>query len=115
MKCAMSWTTASVLLAWTGAASAQHHAIDTQRSVITVRVYRTGVFSAFGHDHQIAAPIAGGSVDAAAHRVELRVDSKALRVRDLDVSEKDRGEIQTTMLGPQVLDVEGYPQIVFRS
>src|SRR2546426_9565205 len=102
MKCAMPWTTASVLLAWTGAASAQHHAIDTQRSVMTVRVYRTGVFSALGHDHEIAAPIAGGSVDAAAHRVELRIDARALRVRDADASEKDRSEIQKTMLGPEV-------------
>src|SRR5689334_5281321 len=112
MSRVISW---AVLLASTGAATAQHHTIDTQTSVVTVRVYRTGVFSAFAHDHQIAAPLAAGSVDAAAHRVELHIDARALRVRDPGVSDKDRNEIQTTMLGPQVLDVTQYPEIVFRS
>ena len=82
---------------------------------MTVRVYRAGVFSAFGHDHQIAAPIAGGSADTAAHHVELHMDAGALRVRDAKGSEKDHNEIQKTMLGPDVLDVERYPKIVFRS
>src|SRR5712691_3188894 len=69
-------------LAWTVAASAQQQAIDIRKSVMTVRVYKAGVFSAFGHDHEIAAPIAGGSADTAAHRVELRAVASALRVRD---------------------------------
>jgi hypothetical protein len=38
-----------------------------------------------------------------------------LRVEDPGVSEKDRSEIQTTMLGPEVQDVARYPKIVFRS
>ena len=82
---------------------------------MTVRVYKAGVFSAFGHDHQIAAPIARGSTDTAAHRVELHIDAGALRVRDAKGSEKDHNEIQKTMLGPDVLDVERYPKITFRS
>ncbi len=82
---------------------------------MTVRVYKAGLFSAFGHDHEIAAPVAGGAVDLGAHTVELRVNATALRVHDRDVSEKDRGEIQKTMLGPEVLDSENYPEIVFRS
>jgi polyisoprenoid-binding protein YceI len=36
-------------------------------------------------------------------------------VRDPKVSEKDRGEIEKTMLGPEVLDAGRYPEIVFRS
>ena len=90
-------------------------AIDTGKSVMTVRVYKAGVFSAFGHDHEIAAPIRSGEADAATRHVELRVDAAALRVRDPNASEKDRGEIQTTMLGPEVLDVEKHPDIVFKS
>ena len=82
---------------------------------MTVRVFKSGAFSAFGHNHEIAAPIAAGSVDSAAQRVELRIDARALRVRDPDVSEKDRAEIQKTMLGPDVLDVQRYPEIIFRS
>jgi polyisoprenoid-binding protein YceI len=47
--------------------------------------------------------------------VELRVDARALRVRDSDASEKDRGAIQATMLGPEVLDSEQYREIEFKS
>src|SRR5258708_30291347 len=107
------WVTALVLMA--GTASTQQRTIDISKSVMTVRVFRAGAFSAFGHDHTIAAPIAGGSVDTAARRVELHVDAKGLRVRDTDASEKDRSEIQRTMLGPEVLDAERNPEIVFRS
>ena len=109
MKSVVLWTVASVLLAAAGATKTEQHAIDTHRSVMTVKV------SAFGHDHEIAAPISGGDVDAAAHRVELHVDSKALRVRDPHGLDKDRGEIESTMLGPEVLDAERYPEIVFRT
>jgi len=82
---------------------------------MTIRVYKSGVLSAFGHDHEIAAPIAGGTVDAAAHHVELRTNTASLRVRDPKTSEKDRAEIQKTMLGPDVLDSERHTEIVFRS
>ena len=37
--------------------------IDTQRSVLTVRVYKAGAFSAFGHEHAIRAPIQNGTFD----------------------------------------------------
>jgi polyisoprenoid-binding protein YceI len=101
-------------LAWS-ADSAQQHAIDAGKSVMTVRVYKAGLLSVAGHNHDIAAPIAGGAVDAAAHHVELRANANALEVRDQDASDKDRAEIQKTMRGPQVLDAERYPEIVFRS
>jgi polyisoprenoid-binding protein YceI len=102
-------------LPWIVGASAQQQAIDIGKSVVTVRVYKAGVFSAFGHDHEIVAPIAAGSADSDAHHVEVRIDAAALRVRDSKASEKDRNEIQTTMLGPNVLDSEHHPEIVFRS
>ena len=38
-----------------------------------------------------------------------------MRVMDKDVSEKDRAEIQETMLGPKVLDAGRFPEIRFRS
>jgi polyisoprenoid-binding protein YceI len=95
--------------------SAQQHSIDAAKSVMTVRVYKAGVLSALGHDHEIAAPIADGTVDTALPQVELRVDASALRVRDPKASEKDRDEVEHTMLGPDVLDTERYPHIVFHS
>jgi len=82
---------------------------------MTVRVSKAGALAAFGHDHEIAAPVASGAVDAKAHTVEVRVRTGSLKVRDPNASEKDRGEIQSTMLGPQVLDAERYPEIAFQA
>ena len=106
-----AWCMAS--LAWI--AAAQPVGIDTQKSTMTVRVYKAGFLSAFGHDHQIAAPVSGGTVDVSARQVEVHAQAGTLRVQDADVSDKDRAEIQKTMLGPQVLDSERYAEIVFRS
>ena len=94
-------------------ADAQQRAIDIEKSTLTVRVERAGVFSALGHDHEIAGPLLGGTVDEAASRMELHMDASKLRVLDPGTSEKDRAEIQETMLGPEVLDVQRYPRIDF--
>jgi polyisoprenoid-binding protein YceI len=109
------WRTAFFLCAANLAASAQQHAIDIAKSTMTVRVYKAGVFSALGHNHEIAAPIARGTADTSAHQVELYVNASALQVRDPDTSGKDRAEIQSTMLGPEVLDAANQPEIAFRS
>lgn len=89
--------------------------IDTGKSVMTVRVLKSGLFSAFGHEHEVRAPIQQGSFRVDDPMAELAVDARQLRVIDKDVSAKDRGEIQETMLGPQVLDSERFPEIRFRS
>ena len=36
--------------------------IDVQKSVMTVRVSKAGLFSALGHEHEISAPIQQGEV-----------------------------------------------------
>ena len=99
---------ASVVLA-----RAEKRGIDPQRSTITVHVYKTGLFSAFAHDHEIAAAIAKGELDD--QSVEFRVEAAKLRVADKEVSEKDREQIQRTMEGPEVLDVRKFAEIHFRS
>jgi polyisoprenoid-binding protein YceI len=96
--------------------SAQQLNIDTQKSTLTIHVGKTGVFSGFGHEHEVRAPIHSGTADTGAHpAVELHVDARALRVIGKDESEKDRAEVQKTMLGPEVLDSERHQEIVFRS
>jgi polyisoprenoid-binding protein YceI len=102
-------------LAFCMADKAEVHRIDTAASTVIVKVSKTGVLSAFGHDHQIQAPIAAGTVDTENRKVELRINSTALKVMDSEISQKDRAEIQSTMLGPQVLDAEQHRDIVFRS
>jgi len=98
-----------------GADSGVSRAIDTEKSVMTVRVFKAGFFSGLAHDHQISAPIQEGSFDQTNPSVQLRVDARQLRVVDKDVSDKDRAEIQQTMLGPKVLDTERFPEIRFHS
>ena len=102
------------VLLWGVDASAQK-VIDTQRSVLTVRVYKAGMFSAFGHEHAIRAPIQNGTFDEEKGTVDFVVDARALRVLDSDVSDKDRAEIQSTMLGSKVLDSSQFPEIRFHS
>ncbi|HTP87285.1 MAG TPA: YceI family protein [Candidatus Acidoferrales bacterium] len=97
------------------AARAQSRPIDTPSSKLTVHVFKAGMFSTFGHDHVIDAPIASGTADTTALRVELRVRSAALRVTDPKNSESDRAGTQKTMTGPDVLDVGRFPEIVFQS
>jgi polyisoprenoid-binding protein YceI len=99
---------------WAGNASGQT-AIDPQKSSITVRVFKAGVFSAFGHEHEISAPIQQGSFTEHPASVELTVDARGMRVMDKDISEKDRTDIQQTMLGPKVLESEKFPTVRFRS
>jgi hypothetical protein len=41
--------------------SAQQRNIDTQKSTLTIHVGKTGAFSAFGHEHEIHAPIRSGT------------------------------------------------------
>ena len=91
--------------------------MDVARSTLTVRVFKAGLFSAFGHNHEIRAPIARGSFDESADlpSVELQVDARQLQVLDPDLSAKDRAEVQQTMLGPSVLDSAKFSEIRFRS
>jgi polyisoprenoid-binding protein YceI len=96
-------------------ASAQIRAIDAAHSSITVRVFKAGVFSAFGHNHEIAAPVAQGSVDAKEQRVSLRVDATKLQVLDPEVSANTRAQIEKTMQGPAVLDSARFPEVSFIS
>jgi polyisoprenoid-binding protein YceI len=90
--------------------------IDGAHSTVTVHVYKSGFLSAFGHNHEIQAPIQSGQVKASdSPSVELRVDARNLQVLDPEVSERTRAQIQDTMNGIQVLDVGHYPEIRFRS
>lgn len=96
--------------------SAQQHNIDTQKSTLTIHVGKTGVFSALGHEHEVRAPIRSGVANMGAHpMVEVRVDARAMLVIDKEDSEKNRAEVQKTMLGPEVLDSERYQDILFKS
>jgi polyisoprenoid-binding protein YceI len=96
------------------------YTFDSSHSSIEINVFKEGLFSAFGHNHLIAANDFSGTVQFDPDKVEdssvaLRVASKSLTVADPGVSANDRQQVQATMLGPQVLDVARYPEISFHS
>ena len=101
---------------WPSLSRGEKRAIDVQRSVMKVYAYKSGLFSVFAHNHEILAPIAAGAVEESKNpSVELRVETVRMQVLDPKVSDKDRAEIQRTMLGSDVLDAARYPEIRFQS
>src|SRR5262249_32033705 len=92
-------------------APAQTPPIHGGRSNLTVHVSKSGLFSAFAHNHEIEAPIASGDVAVSgALSVSLRVDARRLRILDPEVSAGDRAKIQATMEGAEVLDAEHFKE-----
>jgi polyisoprenoid-binding protein YceI len=106
--------------AWAGASDlcAQSKAIDVSKSTLKIRVFKSGAFSAFAHNHEIQAPIEEGTIEqsnSAHDNVQLRVDSRKMRVIDPDTPADKRAEIQHTMQSAKVLDVEKFPEISYQS
>ncbi len=96
--------------------SAEDRAIDTQRSTVTVRVFKSGLFRAFADDHVVEAPLVEGSLDdSATPHVQIVIDARRMRVLDPGLSAKDRQEVQARMLGSEVLDVNRFQWISFHS
>jgi polyisoprenoid-binding protein YceI len=91
--------------------------IDPDQSVITIRVLRSGLFSFLAHNHDIEARGLDGEIRTSGNPgVEFSIDAKRITVLDHpQLSADQRAEVQETMEGPKVLDVERYPLITFRS
>jgi polyisoprenoid-binding protein YceI len=99
-----------------GTAIAETRQIDTEQSRLTVFVYKSGLFSAFADDHVIDGSIASGTIsDAAPRSVAIEVRAGDLKVRDPNLSASKRAEVQTRMLGAEVLDAQTFPSIEFES
>jgi polyisoprenoid-binding protein YceI len=94
---------------------AQSTPIDSALSKITIHVDKTGLFSFAGDKHEIAAPVASGTVDEKAGTVEFTIDARKLQVLDPQLDPNKRAEVQKTMHSPAVLDSAKYPEIRFRS
>jgi polyisoprenoid-binding protein YceI len=96
------------------------YSIDPQLSKIEIQVARDGFLKAFGHDHVVSAEKYSGEIQFDSGKVEnssveFVVEAAFLKVLDPGESEKDRNEVEETMLGEQVLDATKYPQIRFSS
>jgi hypothetical protein len=97
-------------------ASSTPDAIDTGRSTITIHVFKAGLFRVLADDHEIQAPIKEGSIDeGTSPAVKLVVEAERMHVLDPGLSPKDRNEVQTRMLGVEVLDASHFTKIGFES
>ena len=99
-------------------AEVAHYRLVPADSTFTVQAFAEGLFSAFGHDPVIAirdftgeAQFVPGSFESAS--LTIKVNPDLLSVINSE-KEKDRLEIERTMR-EQVLEVERFPEIVFRS
>ncbi|MFB3819215.1 MAG: YceI family protein [Candidatus Methylomirabilales bacterium] len=111
-------------------ASAAEYAIQPESSEFVVRLYKAGIGSALAHDHVVRATRFSGtvmaddgnpgmaSVQAAVQADSLRADEPEMRRKHRlsgELSEKDRREIQSSMMGQRQLDAARFPTITFRS
>lgn len=92
--------------------------IDAKESIFVVKVFSTGLLSAFAHNPKIAIRdlrgsasfnLGGGILDHA--QLSLRIRADSLEVID-DVSAKDRDEIHERMCN-EVLEIDRFPEIVY--
>ena len=108
-------TCSLVLAIATHLAAAQAADVDAGRSSITVKVDKTGLFSAFAHNHTIQAPIASGKLDTEKRTATLTFNAKEMKVLDEGVKDSERADIDQTMKSDKVLDVQRFPEIRFVS
>jgi len=114
ITCAL--VSAALILNAAASVQAPRRPIDTARSTLTVFVYKSGLFSAFGDDHVITAPVARGWLaDPPSAAVEVAVRAADLKVTDPKLAADRRAEVQAKMLSADVLDVEKFPDITFAS
>src|SRR5215813_528891 len=104
------------MMSFEAAAKVAHYRFDPAASTFTVRAFAEGLLSAFGHDPVIGvkdfqgeASFVPGTFENAS--LKLTVNANSLTVIN-DVKEKDRNEIERTMLN-EVLETGKHPEIVF--
>ena len=96
-------------------AFAQRLVIDSPKSSVTIRVFKSGLFSGLAHDHAIQAPVATGNIDMQDKSVNLAFNVADMKVLDPGESDSNRKDIEATMKGPKVLDGAQFPTIRFAS
>jgi polyisoprenoid-binding protein YceI len=96
------------------------YVVDAERSLVTIAVGKSGLFSFAGHQHEVVAPSVTGEVianldDLARSSVVLSFEASALRVTGKGEPPEDVPKVQANMVGPKVLDAVRFPAVSFRS
>jgi polyisoprenoid-binding protein YceI len=105
----------AIVIAGASPAFSQRLDIDSAKSTVTIRVFKSGLFSGLAHDHEIQAPIETGNVDLSEKAVGLTFNVADMKVVDPGVSDSERKDIDASMKGPKVLDMAQFPAISFTS
>jgi len=101
-------------------AAGRTYSIDEKASRIQLHVGKTGIGSFAGHEHNIFAPQLLGEVDAdfddlPRSTVEVTVNARTMTVSEEGEPKGDAPKVQQAMRGPNVLNVQRFPVIRFRS
>ncbi len=96
------------------------YTIDPAASHVVVHVDKSGLFSFAGHAHEVAAPVATGTIvvppgNPAQSAVRIEFDAAALKVTGKGEPAGDVPDVQRTMESDRVLDVARFGRITFVS
>lgn len=110
----------AVLASEPAAAPERTFVVDAVTSRLAVSVGKSGLFSFAGHEHEVLATTIRGSIradpdDVTRSSVMLSFDAASLTVSGQGEPAADVPKVQAKMIGPEVLDVLRFPEIVFRS
>ena len=102
------------------AAAEQGYTVVAEQSAVRIHVGKSGLFGFAGHEHQVVAPVAAGTIvadpaDLAHSSVTLSFDAATLKVSGEGEPASDVPKVQEKMIGPEVLDTTRFPSITFRS
>lgn len=102
------------------AAEPETYAVDVDASRVRVHLGRAGLLKFLGHDHEIDAPLAAGTVlvvagEPARSSVRLSFDTSALAIVPGTEPAGDVAKVEQRMRGPEVLGAALHPAIVFES
>jgi len=108
----------SLICVFARASAAASFCVDAERSRFDIHVGSSGLFSAFGHDHSIAAKDIKGCAQIDWSQVErssvtLTFSTPAITVLD-PKHPNDRPKVQETMQN-DVLRIKEFPEIQFKS
>ena len=104
-----------IILLLAGISTARAADLEIANSKITIFVEKSGLFSAFAHNHTIGAPLASGHLDVEKRTVELKFRTQEMKVLDPGVSASEIADIDRTMKSDKVLDTGRFPEIAFTS
>jgi polyisoprenoid-binding protein YceI len=87
---------------------------------IRVHVAKSGLFSAFAHDHDFEVTRWHGTAeipdrDPGRASVELILEADSLRDREKGLSSGDRRKVESQAAGPEALDAASAPEITYRA